>query len=173
MEKLLEDLEGKLKTLKYRMSESDDVITKQDKETLERQRLSVSAISTMVNTLKETIEEKMFLQGKDEEEVKIWATTPETMLTEADQCVRTLTQEINGVELAAQEEPTLKEEQHKLDFQKRLTEQKLRQEKEADEEKRKLDWEPSTNRNLKNYNQLHNYRINQLQKYLLQQKCQS
>jgi hypothetical protein len=44
MEKLLEDLEGKLETLKYRMSKSDDVITKQDKETLERQRLSVSAI---------------------------------------------------------------------------------------------------------------------------------
>jgi hypothetical protein len=53
------------------MSKSDDIITKQDKETLERQRLSVSAISTMVNTLEETIEEKMFLQGKDEEEVKI------------------------------------------------------------------------------------------------------
>ena len=141
MEKLLEDLDGKLKTLKYRMSKSDDSITKQDKETLERQRLSVSAISTMVNTLKETIEEKMFLQGKDEEEVKIWAATPETMLTEADQCVRRLTQEISRVELAVKEELTLKEEQHKLDFQKRLTEQKLRQEKEADEEKRKLDWE--------------------------------
>ena len=122
------------------MSKSDDIITKQDKETLERQRLSVSAISTMVNTLKETIEEKMFLQGKDEEEVKICAATPETMLTEADQCVRTLTQEINRVELAAQEEPTLKEEQHKLDFQKRLTEQKSRLEKKADEEKLKLDW---------------------------------
>ena len=141
MEKLLEDLDGKLKTLKYRMSKSDDSITKQDKETLERQRLSVSAISTMVNTLKETIEEKMFLQGKDEEEVKIWAATPETMLAEADQCVRRLTQEISRGELAAKEELTLKEEQHKWDFQKRLTEQKLRQEKEADEEKRKLDWE--------------------------------
>ena len=123
------------------MSKSDDIFTKQDKETLERQRLSVSAISTMVNTLEETIEEKMFLQGKDEEEVKIWATTPETMLTEADHRVRRLTQEINRVELAAQEELTLKEEQHKLDFQKRLTEQKLRLEKEADEEKRKLDRE--------------------------------
>ena len=141
MEKLLEDLDGKLKTLKYRMSKSDDSITKQDKETLERQRLSVSAISTMVNTLKETIEEKMFLQGKDEEEVKIWAATPETMLAEADQCVRRLTQEMSRGELVAKEELTLKEEQHKLDFQKRLTEQKLRQEKEADEEKRKLDWE--------------------------------
>jgi hypothetical protein len=76
----------------------------------------------MVNTLKETIEEKMFLQGKDEEEVKIWATMPETMLTEAAQCVRRLTQKINHVELVAQEELTLKEEHHKLDFQKRLTE---------------------------------------------------
>ena len=73
-----------------------------------------------MNALKETIEEKMFLQGKDEEEVKIWAATPETMLTEADQCVRRLTQEISRVELAVKEELTLKEEQHKLDFQKRL-----------------------------------------------------
>ena len=50
----MEDLTGKLKILKFRMGKSNDIIAKQDKEALERQRMSVSTTSTM-NTLKETL----------------------------------------------------------------------------------------------------------------------
>ena len=47
------------------------------------------------------------------------------MLAEADQCVRKLTNEINNLDAVAQEALTRKEEQRKLEFEKRLTEQKL------------------------------------------------
>ena len=60
MEKSLEDLNRKIKALKFRIGKSDDIIAKGDREALERQRLSVGAISSMVNTLKEAIEENMF-----------------------------------------------------------------------------------------------------------------
>ena len=60
----LEDLKSKIRTLKFRMGKSDGVIAKRDKEALERQRLSVSTISTMVNTLKETLKRKCSLREK-------------------------------------------------------------------------------------------------------------
>ena len=141
MEKSLEDLSSKIKALKFRIGKSDDIIAKGDREALERQRLSVGAISSMVNTLKEAIEENMFSQNKTDEEVRTWAQTPEEILAEADQCVRKLTHEINNLDAVAQEALTRKEEQRKLEFEKRLTEQKLQREKEAAEVKRVLDFE--------------------------------
>ena len=87
MEKSVEDLTGKLKILKFRMGKLNDVITKQDNEALERQCMSVSTTSTMVNTSKESIEESMFSQGKGEEEVMEWAKESEILLAKADQWV--------------------------------------------------------------------------------------
>ena len=141
MDKSLQELNSKLKTLKFRMGESEDIIAKQDKEAMDRQRLSVSAISTMVNTIKETIEENMFAQGKSEEDVQKWAEESERILAMADQCVRRITQGINNLDLAAREAITLQEEKRKLEFEKILTDQKLRQERDAVKEKRKLDFE--------------------------------
>ena len=110
METSLEDLSSKIKALKFRIGKSDDIIAKGDREALERQRLSVGAISSMINTLKEAIEENMFSQNKTDEEVKAWAQTPEEILAEADQCVRKLTYEINNLDAVAQETLTRKEE---------------------------------------------------------------
>ena len=134
MEKSLEDLNSKIKVLKFQIGKSDGIVAKGDREALDRQCLSVGAIYSMVNTLKEAIEENMFSQSKSEE-VKNWAQTPERMLAEVDQCVRKLTNEINNLDAVAQEALTRKEEQRKLEFEKRLTEQKLEQEKEAAEAK--------------------------------------
>lgn len=128
MEKTLEDLSSKLKTLKFRVGETNEVIGKHDKEALVRQRLSVTTISTMVNTLKENIEETMFAKGETEEQVNEWAKETEGCLAEADQCIRQITKELTGMELVAQEAITVQEQQQKLEFEKLLTEQKLRQE---------------------------------------------
>ena len=83
----------------------------------------------------------MFLQNKAEEQVKDWASAPELVLPQADQCIRRINSELKSVETAANETLTQKEEERKLEFERRLTEQKLQQEKQAVEEKRKLDFE--------------------------------
>ncbi|CAB3994932.1 Hypothetical predicted protein [Paramuricea clavata] len=134
MDKSLEELSCKLKTLKFRMNKTNDVIDKRDKEALEWQRLSVVSSATVVNTIKETIEESMFAKGETEEKVKQWSQEVEVLLPEADQCTCLITNEE-----AAQESVMLKEQQQKLQFEKELTEQQLRQEQESVEEKRKLD----------------------------------
>ena len=73
MQKAVGELAGKLKTLKFRINKTDDIIEKNDKEALERQRLSVTTISTMVNTHKESMEEMMFAYGKSEDEIMKWS----------------------------------------------------------------------------------------------------
>ncbi len=137
----MEELTCKIKTLKFRMGKTNDVIGKHDKEALERQRLSVTTISTMVNTLKENIEEGMFTKGDTEEQVKDWAAEMETLLAQADQCVRKITKELKDMQLAAEEATTFQEQQKKLEFEKLLTEQKLKQEQQAAQEKMELELE--------------------------------
>ena len=116
MEKSLEELNGKIRTLKFRMGKTENVILTRDKEALDRQLISVSAISTIVNTLKETIEENMFLQNKTEEQVKDWVSEPELVLAQADQCIRRINSELKNVETAAKEAITQKEEERKLEL---------------------------------------------------------
>ena len=76
MEKSLENFNGKIKVLKFRIGKSDGIIAKGDTEALKRQRLSDGAISSIADTLKEAIEENVFSQSKSNE-VKIWTQTPE------------------------------------------------------------------------------------------------
>ena len=66
------------------MGKSEDIIAKQDKEAMDRQCLSVSAMSTMVNTLKETNKENIFAQGKSKEDIQKWAEESEGILAMAD-----------------------------------------------------------------------------------------
>ena len=141
MEKAQGELANKLKTLKFRMSKTDDVIQKHDKEALERQRLSVSTMSTMVNTSKENIEEMKFAKGEDEQQVKEWAVEIERVLANADECIRQITKELKDLESVAEEANLLNEQRKKLDFEKLLTEQKLQQEQAAAREKMERDLE--------------------------------
>jgi hypothetical protein len=55
---------------------------------LERQRISIATISSTVNTLKETIEEKKFAKGESEEQTQEWGAETETLLAEADRQIR-------------------------------------------------------------------------------------
>ena len=45
----------------------------------------------MVNVSKGTIEEMMFAKGDSEDDIKTWAEESETLLSEADQCIRQIT----------------------------------------------------------------------------------
>ena len=141
MEKAVGELAGKLKTLKFRINKTDDIIEKNDKEALERQRLSVTTISTMVNTHKESIEEMMFADGKSEDEIMKWSENSETLLAEADQCIQLISKRLKDMESEAQEHVYVQEQRKRLEFEKLLTDQKLHQEQEAAKEKMALEFE--------------------------------
>ena len=71
MEKMISELNGKLKALSFRTNKTDEIIAKGDKEALERHQASVANITEAVSTQKESIEEKKFSKGESEEEVSI------------------------------------------------------------------------------------------------------
>ena len=73
MENTLKELKSKMKTLQFRMNKTTDIVSKRDKEAMERQRLSVATTSKAVNNLKERIEDRMLTDGKTGEEVQVWA----------------------------------------------------------------------------------------------------
>jgi hypothetical protein len=121
-----------MKTLQFRMNKTTDIVSKRDKEAMERQQSSVTTTSTAVNNPKERIEDRMLTDGKTGEEVQVWSNEVEGLLAEADNCTRHLSKELKNLELAAQETTMMQEQQRKLQFEKELTEQWLHQEQEAE-----------------------------------------
>ena len=111
------------------MNRTEYIVSKGDKEAMERQRLSVATSSTAINQLKECIEDEMLSNGKTEEEVQEWSKEVDDLLTEADECIRHITNELKRVELAAQEDFVKLEQQQKLRFERELTEQRVLQKK--------------------------------------------
>ena len=71
MENTLKELKSKMKTLQFRMNKTTDIVSKRDKEAMERQRLSVATTSKAVNNLKERIEDRMLTDGKTG--MQVWA----------------------------------------------------------------------------------------------------
>ena len=90
MEKLITELNGKLKTLHFRVKKPGGVLEKGDIEAVERQKTSVENISSTVHTLKESIEEKKFSKGESEYEVQEWGSEVEESLALADEHVKKL-----------------------------------------------------------------------------------
>ena len=131
MEKMISELNGKLKTLRFRINKTDEIIDKHDKEASERHQASIANITSAVNTLKESIEEKKFSKGETEEQVTEWGADAESMLAEADECTRKIAKQIKDMNLAAQDADALQAHHKAIELEKQLTEQKLQQEQEA------------------------------------------
>ena len=118
MDKLLSELGNKARTLRYRVSKTED------KQAAERHLESLSGIVTTVNALKETIEEKKFTRGESEEDIAEWSKEFEDYLEEADEKTRCLKQQIKSIDLQEQEVETAEKHKKKLQFERELLEQK-------------------------------------------------
>ena len=94
MEKQIADLNGKIKTLSFRVKKSVEVVKKHDRVASERHKKSLETMITAVNTLKESIKEK----GEAEEAVQEWATDIEAVVDEADECIRELTAQMEQID---------------------------------------------------------------------------
>ena len=69
MGKMISELTRKLKTLSYRIKKTNEIITKGDKEALERYRASIANITEAVSTQKESIDDQKFNKGESKEKM--------------------------------------------------------------------------------------------------------
>ena len=90
MKTQIADLNWKIKTLSFRVKKTDEVLKKDDLKASERHRTSPETMVTAVNTLKESIEEKKFVNREDEESFQKWASRIEEVVNQADECMRNL-----------------------------------------------------------------------------------
>ena len=138
------ELNGKIKTLSFRVKKTDEILQKDDRVALERQKTSLESMVTAVNTVKESIEEKKFAKGEEEEKVQEWAADVEAAVDEADKCVRQLANKIEQIDRHLRHETALFERKQAIALEK----EKMQQQQEAIErahaeelefEKKKLD----------------------------------
>ena len=118
-----------MKTLHFRVKKTDEIIKRNDREAAERQKTSLDNITEVVNELKETIEEKKFAKGEDEESVQEWATEIEKSLALADECKRKLSKLIAEFERELRDAETKREHRKLLE----LEDIKLEKRREAEE----------------------------------------
>lgn len=134
-EKQLADLESKIKTLKFRLHKTDEVISKGDRQASERQLASITGTVTAVNELKEAIEEKKFGKGESEEDVRQWSATIDGELQRADDESTKLRNQIKILDREEREKEMNEKHEIAMKFERELLEQKAEFEKHREEEK--------------------------------------
>ncbi|KAK2561205.1 hypothetical protein P5673_015673 [Acropora cervicornis] len=82
---------------------------------------------TAVNALKESIEEKKFVNDEDEESVQEWSSGIEEIVNQADECMRELTSQIEQIDRNLKHASALHEHKREIELER----EKLRQKQEA------------------------------------------
>ena len=131
MEKLITELNRKLKALSFRTKKTDEITAKGDKEALERHQASIANITQAVSAKKEGIEEKKFSKEESEEEVPEWGAPAEKLLAEADESTQKIAKHLKSMIAAAQDAEALEAHTKAMEYEKLLMEQKLNQEQTA------------------------------------------
>ncbi|CAB4002659.1 Hypothetical predicted protein [Paramuricea clavata] len=135
MERQIAELSSKIKTLNFRCTKTSEILEKQDRQASEREKQSIINISKAVNELKETIEEKKFAKGEDEEAIAEWSKLYESELEKADQDIKLLDQQIKKVDDDEREAKTAYEHERKLAFELELFERKAKFQEELEKTK--------------------------------------
>ncbi|PFX26524.1 hypothetical protein AWC38_SpisGene8801 [Stylophora pistillata] len=129
MEKEVADLNANIKTLRFRVKKTDEILQKDYRAALERHRTSLESVVTAVTTLKVSIEEKKFAEGEDEQAVQEWAEEFEESVDEADKCMRQLASKIELIHRKSKHEAAVFEDKQAIALENEKIEQQ-REEKE-------------------------------------------
>ncbi|XP_048580704.1 uncharacterized protein LOC116619237 isoform X2 [Nematostella vectensis] len=129
MEKLTKELEAKLKTLRFRVLKTNDVLTK-DKQALERHYNSITNGINAVSDIKEQLEEKKFAKGESEEEIGQWGESVEKELEDADSANAKLQAAIQYAQKEEEDKRCHESHLKQLKYQQELLQQKATFEKD-------------------------------------------
>ena len=127
VDKQIAELEGKLKTLNFRLKKTGDVLKKDDRTAFERHKVSVEALMTTVVRWKECIEEQKFTNGGEDETVKEWADEIKRVVNEGNACIRELAEQIEQIDRNLKHATVLYEHKREIDLEK----EKMVQQQEA------------------------------------------
>ena len=127
MDKQIAELEGKLKTLNFRLKKTGNVSKKDDRTAFERHKVSVEALVMAVVKLKKSIEEQKFANCEYDEAVQEWANEIEKVVNEGDACIRELAERIEQIDRNLKHATVLYEHKREVELEK----EKMVQQQEA------------------------------------------
>ena len=90
----LDEIEGKLRLLKFTIKKTDGILETNDEEVAIRQKGQITKIILAISDLKQVIEEKKFIEGDSEENVAAWGESIEENIALADENVKQLNEHI-------------------------------------------------------------------------------
>ena len=90
---------------------------------LERQRASLESVVTAATTLKDSLGEKKFAEGEDEQAVQEWTEELEESVDEADKCMRQLASKIKLIDRKSKHEAAVFEHKQAIALENERIEQ--------------------------------------------------
>ena len=127
MDKQIAELEGKLKTLNFRLKKTGNVSKKDDRTAFEKHKVSIEALVMAVVKLKKSIEEQKFANCEDDQAVLEWANEIEKVVNEGDACIRELAERIEQIDRNLKHATVLYEHKREVELEK----EKIVQQQEA------------------------------------------
>ena len=115
MEKQIAELDTKVKMLYFKLNQTDEIVEKQERQSLECHQSSITSIASAVDTLKSAVEEKKFTKGESKDAIKTWSGEIEKHLEKADQATNRVQSTIQAIDMEEQEKKAL--ENHKLQME--------------------------------------------------------
>ena len=112
------------------MKTTDEILQKDDRVALKRHKTSLVSMATTVTTLKESIEEKRFTEGENEEKIHEGAADVKAAVDEADAHMRQLADKIEQIDRRVRHEAALFKHKQAIALEK----EKIQQQQEAVEQ---------------------------------------
>ena len=125
LKKQTSELDAKLKKLRLRIKKCDQIIENRDKQTIERQRISVVSLAREIDQLRGSIRETKFSQGESEEQVQTWSEDIEQDLCLADDCASKLQKSYDQIVKEERDHDREEMREKDLEHEKQLLNQKL------------------------------------------------
>ena len=125
LKKQMGELDAKLKALRLRIKECDQIIENRDKQTIERQRTSVVSLAGELDQLRGSIQESKFSQGESKEQVEIWSEEIENGLRLADDYANKLQKGYDQIVKEEREHDREEMREKDLEHEKQILNQKL------------------------------------------------
>ena len=134
-EKQITELNTKVKLLYFKLNQTDEILEKRERQSLERHQASITTIANALDTLKSAVEEKKFTKGESEEEIKTWSEEFEKHLEKADQATNRIQSEIQAIDMEEQEKRAFDNHKQQMEFEKEILEQKAEFQKNLEQQK--------------------------------------
>ena len=134
-EKQIAELDTKVKIFYFKLHQTDEIVEKRERQSLERHQSSIASIVSVVDTLKSAVEEKKFTKGESEDTIKTWSGGIEQHFEKADQATKRVQSAIQAIDMEEQEKRAFESHKQQMEFEREILEQKAKFEKDREQQK--------------------------------------